>query len=875
MNLTSNTRKKDYNNIPIHRSTGLTLIFFLFIAFVFLLNNSMAEAQKIYWMDAGTGKIQRADLDGKNVEEVITGVSSPIGIAIDGDRQQMYWTEMGKIQRSELDGSHVETIRTVPAINDIDVDASRGKIYWTIVHSGRIQRANLDGSSLEDFARTVTPYSIAIGEFDVYWTSAGMGKVERKDVDGGLIIDAVDGEGLVTHGLAVDSIGGKIYWTDEASHKIQRANLDGTQIEDIVTTGLQQPRDIVVNGILEKIFWADFGTGKIQRADLDGSHVEDIVIGLSAPVDIALDISPASSISYSTPLLDFGDVIAGEPISITFSVGNKGTMPLIVSGITSTLGNVLTISETDFTVAPREEQHVTLTLNSSSIGAITGTLIVTGNALNSPKEISITGNVRGAQVDTDTDIIDFGAVRVGKSKIIPVAIRNTGNADLEVTSITSTLGGVLDISGFPFTVAPSLAHFVTLVLTPTNVGSITGTLTISSNAVLSTLRVPITVNAIDPQPLFNLTMPPGLSLIHLPISATTVNDQPMELKTIGDLYDVLTPDNVQFIITRDSASDIWRSYLGDISKASQSDRTIAEDLGIILVMANEVTMRLKGDPWGTEGRSAIHLNAGTNLVGVPLMDGRLRRVSDLLDLEGLRDKTSTIIVSDQGEFKVVAQAGDDGDIPITGGQAFMVIARETTVAQITGEGWDNVSFGVSSAPPRRITGHSVGTSTPVLAVSGNIVNDMERLAKNGLHVRVKNLSTDAIINAPVDPSGDYNLTFFHPFSVQVAQAGDILEIRVQSPGTFSLFQTLHYTISIDDIRASQIRLPDLVANRIPQKTRLLENYPNPFNPETWIPYELAKQEDVRISIYSVDGHRIRTLEVGTQSGGEYTTTYLW
>ena len=143
---------------------------------------------------------------------------------------------------------------------------------------------------------------------------------ERKDVDGGLIIDAVDGEGLVTHGLAVDSIGGKIYWTDEASHKIQRANLDGTQIEDIVTTGLQQPRDIVVNGILEKIFWADFGTGKIQRADLDGSHVEDIVIGLSAPVDIALDISPASSISYSTPLLDFGDVIAGEPISITFSV---------------------------------------------------------------------------------------------------------------------------------------------------------------------------------------------------------------------------------------------------------------------------------------------------------------------------------------------------------------------------------------------------------------------------------------------------------------------------------------------------------------------------------------------------------------------------
>ncbi|MCH8293179.1 choice-of-anchor D domain-containing protein, partial [Candidatus Poribacteria bacterium] len=545
MNLTSDTTKRNYNDTRTHRSTGLTLILFLFIAFVLLLNNSMAKAQKIYWMDAGTGKIQRADLDGRNVEEVITGVSSPTGMAIDGDRQKIYWTEPGRIQRAELDGSHVKTVRIIPTINiyDIAVDAPRGKIYWTMVQSGKVQRANLDGSSLEDFANTITPYSIAIGEYDVYWTSPGMGKIQRKDVGGGLIIDAVNGEGIVTHGLAVDSIGGKVYWTDEASHKIQRANLDGTQIEDIVTTGLQQPRDIIVNGGLEKIYWADFGTGKIQRANLDGSHVEDIIIGLSAPVDIVMDIPPAPSISFSTPLIDFGDVIANEPILITFSIGNKGSMPLIVSGITSTLGNVLAISDTNFTVAPREEQHVTLTLNPSSIGVITGTLTVTGNAVNAPKEISITGNVRGAQIDAGTDIIDFGTVRAGKSKIIPVGIRNTGNADLNVTSITSTLGGVLDISGFPFTVAPGLAHFVTLVLTPTNVGSITGTLTIFSNALLSTFQVPITVNAIDPQPIFNLTIPSGLSLIHLPVSTATVNDQPMALKTISNLYDILTPDN--------------------------------------------------------------------------------------------------------------------------------------------------------------------------------------------------------------------------------------------------------------------------------------------------------------------------------------------
>ena len=53
------------------------------------------------------------------------------------------------------------------------------------------------------------------------------------------------------------------------------------------------------------------------------------------------------------------------------------------------------------------------------------------------------------------------------------------------------------------------------------------------------------------------------------------------------------------------------------------------------------------------------------------------------------------------------------------------------------------------------------------------------------------------------------------------------------------------------------------------ETKLFANYPNPFNPETWIPYQLATETDVEISIYSADGHRIRTFQVGTQSKGEY------
>ena len=57
----------------------------------------------------------------------------------------------------------------------------------------------------------------------------------------------------------------------------------------------------------------------------------------------------------------------------------------------------------------------------------------------------------------------------------------------------------------------------------------------------------------------------------------------------------------------------------------------------------------------------------------------------------------------------------------------------------------------------------------------------------------------------------------------------------------------------------------------PNKTALLANYPNPFNPETWIPYQLSKAADVTISIYAADGNVVRTLALGNRDVGTYKT----
>ena len=64
-------------------------------------------------------------------------------------------------------------------------------------------------------------------------------------------------------------------------------------------------------------------------------------------------------------------------------------------------------------------------------------------------------------------------------------------------------------------------------------------------------------------------------------------------------------------------------------------------------------------------------------------------------------------------------------------------------------------------------------------------------------------------------------------------------------------------------------LQALLASRIPNKTRLLLNYPNPFNPETWIPYQLSEASDVTVTIHAMNGSLIRTLTLGHQAAGTY------
>jgi hypothetical protein len=84
-----------------------------------------------------------------------------------------------------------------------------------------------------------------------------------------------------------------------------------------------------------------------------------------------------------------------------------------------------------------------------------------------------------------------------------------------------------------------------------------------------------------------------------------------------------------------------------------------------------------------------------------------------------------------------------------------------------------------------------------------------------------------------------------------------------------LTQAQHFDLRDPTFQRGVIVLKHLMEALTPKKTGLLPNYPNPFNPETWIPYQLAEPADVMLTIYAADGRLIRTLAFGHQSAGIY------
>ena len=272
------------------------------------------DGGKIYWTDAGT--IHRADLNRENSEEILTisdGYLEEITLDLDWDK--IYWTNPSTqtIQRADLNGQNVEHLFSLEGDverhlsgprSGIALDADGGKMYWTDSGPGTIQRADLDGENREILFDPLVrkPYGIALYIDKIYWTDVVKGTIQRADLNGQNIEVLITGLNRPKDIALLD--GDKIYWADEGAGvsradpetgKIQVADLDGSNVKDVLT-GLSYPKDIALDAIRSKLYWTDTDVNLteriIHRADLDGANVEDISTGLApfSSVEIALDL---------------------------------------------------------------------------------------------------------------------------------------------------------------------------------------------------------------------------------------------------------------------------------------------------------------------------------------------------------------------------------------------------------------------------------------------------------------------------------------------------------------------------------------------------------------------------------------------------------
>ena len=105
--------------------------------------------RKIYWTSYSHGAIYKADMDGRNKYEIVSGLRDPYGVAIDFQNQCIYWTDENKfkIQTSTLYGSDIRTAKQLKeGANPFGVTVAEDRIYWSTWGSKKLQSMSKSSS---------------------------------------------------------------------------------------------------------------------------------------------------------------------------------------------------------------------------------------------------------------------------------------------------------------------------------------------------------------------------------------------------------------------------------------------------------------------------------------------------------------------------------------------------------------------------------------------------------------------------------------------------------------------------------------------------------------------------------------------------------
>ena len=246
------------------------------------------------------------------------------------------------------------------------------------------------------------------------------------------------------------------------------------------------------------------------------------------------------------------------------------------------------------------------------------------------------------------------------------------------------------------------------------------------------------------------------------------------------------------------------------------------------------------------------LSAGLNMISLPLMPDVPYTARSFMERIG-----ATIVIEynpSVGSFIGFTTNSSGEGFSIEGGKGYIINVTESKVVRFTGRAWGNRPMTVAAAP--------TPAQTPEVWA---LVLHAQLAGMDGVTLTVHNRRTGGSEAVDMNRSHAIWADMSHR---TVASIGDTLMIEVRD-ASGELIRTLHHEIDATDIRRVFTELILTPKDLKPGQTALLPNYPNPFNPETWIPYQLAKNTDAVIHIYSQTGELLRSLDLGFQQAGYY------
>ena len=387
--------------------------------------------------------------------------------------------------------------------------------------------------------------------------------------------------------------------------------------------------------------------------EVEAYNSEDFGVYISFTVTV--DTSPPEATGLEKISGDNQNGFTGEPLANPFVVQVRDQFDDPLAGVTVTFtvtagGGALSAGTA--TTDENGQAKSTLTLGPDpgtntvevSVEGISQTQTFNAEATLPPPTPTTLSGISDGEQDELTDETDPPIIEVHDQYGNPLEDVPVTFTILEPDGSMRTTTGTTDENGrAEFTLPPN---------------SDPGTYTITAN--VEGIAETVTFTVVVPFEL-DLSLSVGLNLIHIPLKVRTVDGIPAAIESVSDLYDALGGvATVNWLITHDSQTQTWYGYFGDADRGSIADRTLTEEAGILASIKTPISVRLDGDALGADGTSAITLNRGLNLVGLPLQDSRIMRVSDLFALEGIGGVITIIVVTDNGEFGKPGRIGGQG-----------------------------------------------------------------------------------------------------------------------------------------------------------------------------------------------------------------------